>query len=281
VLIFLRLKRAAVHSLLAGLLTLTLWWASCTPPIGAGPLMPGFERIRIVHYNAFGPATRTDADFARWLRDVDPDIAVLVDAPWGYSAAHAWLRERYPHRIEPEPGRAWPYIILSRWPLEDAAVAPYSEATQFSFVARRSVVVSAPGGARFLITAMNPASPRSPSDWRLALSVVRRDGPLLREWRQRTGLPMIVAGDFNSAPTGRAHKTFARESGLVGWSPVAGAGTWPSWLPPWLSLPIDRFFSSPDVRLKTLGIGPRFRSDHRAIVGEFDVPVVPGPPPER
>ncbi len=273
--VFVALQRwwAGAHAMSSAIVTFTLWWAACAPPIGPGATPEGFERIRIVHYNAFGPATRTDADFARWLREIDPEIVVLVDAPWAYSTAQTWIPDRFPHRIEPEPGRAWPYVILSRFPLEDAGVAPFSEATQFSFVARRSVVARLPGGGRVMITAMNPASPRSPSDWRLALSVVRRDGPLIRAWRERTNLPVIVAGDFNSAPTGRVHRTFARESGLIGWSPAVGAGTWPSWLSPWLSVPIDRFWSSPDVRLRTLRIAPRFRSDHRAIVGEFDVPV--------
>ena len=88
----------------------------------------------------------------------------------------------------------------------------------------------------------------------------------LNAGRLATGLPVIVAGDFNSAPTGSAHRVFGRSSGLGTWRTLLGRGTWPAWAPPALGLPIDRVWASGEVRLRAARVGPRFRSDHRPIV---------------
>ncbi len=267
-------------ALLAGLIR----W-NTTPPLGPGPVPEGYERIKLVHYNAYGNYSRHDEAFARWLEEQNADIVVIVDAPWRYAVAQPWLAERYPYRIEPRPGLEWPELLFSLYPFESATLIDQpDEITKFSFIANRSVVVTLPGGARLLLSGTHPPSPRRFETWRSGLRGAGRDGQLLRQWEERHGLPILIAGDFNSTPTGALHALFRSQSGLVGWTPLLDAGTWPAKLPTWLALPIDRIWTTPDVQVRTIEVGPRFASDHRPLVAVLDVPrqalgVTPRPVP--
>lgn len=78
--------------------------------------------------------------------------------------------------------------------------------------------------------------------------------------------PVIILGDFNSTPWSQGFRTFQRQSGLSlaqqGWGLKP---TWPTWLPPFLQIPIDCCLHS--LSLTTVGyqVGPHLGSDHRPI----------------
>lgn len=227
------------------------------------------ERFTLVHYNAFASSSRNDDAFAAWLRDQDADIVVIVDSPWRYVDAQAWIKDQYPHRIEPDPYFRWPITVLSKFPLHDAAELhqfPMDVANaEHSFAANRAPVVELPGGGRFLLSGMHPPSPRSAKTWALALRITEREAVMLRSWRDKTGLPVLVSGDFNSTPTGRLHQLFARRSGLESWTPWFRFGTWPADISPWFSVPIDRVWTSEGFTVRSITVGPRFASDHRPL----------------
>jgi endonuclease/exonuclease/phosphatase (EEP) superfamily protein YafD len=270
---------AGITSVVCGVLVLIACRAAVRAPTGEGPPAPGSTRVKIVHFNAQQGMTRADNAFTTWLRDQDPDLVVLNDAPWGWRTESAWTQSQYPFYVEPEPGMEWPVILLSKWPAKVEPLVPYSEATKFSFVSRRSLLVDLPNGGQLLLSRQHPASPRRAQTWEMSLRDSALDAGLLRDWHARTGIPVVVPGDYNSTPQGRLHRRFASQSGLVGWSGWWwNAGTWPSRLPRWLSVPIDRVFTSPGVVVRRLEVGPAFRSDHRPIVIEIDVPGVPGWP---
>jgi len=248
------------------------------PAPGATP--PGFARLTLVHFNAYGEHSRFDSEFAGWLRDQNADLISIVDAPWNYLDHQAWLRERYQTTVEPRAGLEWPSLLLSKFPGEIHPLVEPSEATKFSFAARRSLLLTLPGEGQVFFTTMHPPSPRRESSWLGALKMARRDGPMLRDWTARTGLPVIVAGDFNCSPQSRWNREFRALSSLRPWCRVWGGGTWPSWMWPGVALPIDRVWTTPDVRVRSIRVGPRFKSDHRPIVVVLDVPVIaPGPGP--
>lgn len=253
--------------------------SEATTPRASDAVPAGFVRLKVVHYNAYGEHSRNDNEFIAWLRDQDADLIALIDPPWGWRRDYPYLTREYPSFVEPQRGLEWPIVLMSRLPAEVHPLVEYSEQVVFSFVGRRSLLVHiGEGDARgaFLFTAMHPPSPRTPRSWGNSLDVVERDGPILRAWLARSGLPVIMPGDFNSTVQGRVHRTLARRSGMSGWSQRWNAGTWPSSMPTWLSLPIDRVFTGGGAVVRSITVGPRFRSDHRPIVILVDVPVVKG-----
>jgi len=268
-----RQRIAAISFVLCGLVLLMgsrLW---VQRPIGAGAAAEGYVRLKLVHYNAYGEKSRHDNEFNAWLRDQDADLVVIVDSVWGYVHDQPWLKEKYPAIVQPSAGLEWPVLLMSRHPAEIKALVPYSEETKFSFVARRNLLITLEEGSKLLLTAQHPPSPRKAKFVAMAVKNVKLDGALLREWLAREQIPVIVAGDFNSSPTGTVHRAFRRASGLTGWSPLILSGTWPAALPSWLGVPIDRVCTGGGVQVRSVAVGPRFRSDHRPLVVELDVPL--------
>lgn len=245
------------------------------PVSGAAPA--GSASLKLVHYNCYGQITINDDAFMRWLEAEDPDIVSLVDPPLGLAAAQPWLVKKYPYRVEPAPGAEWDVVLLSRIPMELAKLRRDDDPNfVFSFLARRGVLLHVPGGPTLLWSAMHPQSPRTSAHWRDSINVVKRDAPLIAEYLAAGRGPVLITGDFNSAPTGIVHQTFRAISGLTPWGNCWPAGTWPSQLTPWFAIPIDRLWSSPGVVCRSWRVGPRFRSDHLPLIAEFSLP-----PPEQ
>lgn len=261
--------RSGLNLLLVSAVLAGGWRLSASAPggeAGAG------RTLRLVEYNARGEWSRHDNEAMRWLRDQRADLIVLIEPPFGLLNDYPFLRREFPYSVEPSAGLMWEVIVLSRFPAEVRAIAEYSEENKFSFAARRSLVVRPPGVAPFLLTAMHPLSPRTKETWRASIDGVRLNGRIIRDWSEKSGMDVVVGGDFNSTPVGRLHRLFARESGLLGWSRFSGGGTWPARLPAWFSLPIDRVWTSEGVGVRSMTVGPRFRSDHRPIVCDLVMP---------
>ncbi len=237
-----------------------------------GAIDEPFRRVRIVMFNAFGQASHRDQSFDAWLKTQNAGLVCLIDPPWAFARSHDWIEERYPHRIEPERGLWWSIVLYSAHPFTPERLAEPSDDLVHSFATHRSVRVDFGEGFEAIFTAVHPPSPRRPEDWARALTVVQRDGRLIGTWREEHDTPIIVAGDFNSTPTGRAHQTFGRLSGLRTDSAIFGRGTWPSDMSPLLSLPIDRVWVSPGMAIERVHESPRFNSDHRAVVVDVLLP---------
>lgn len=274
VLALLRGRILGASSAAAGLVLVLAWMFAVRAPIGGGTPAEGATRLKLVFYNMYGSHSRHDNEFNTWLRDQKPDLVVIVDAAWGYLQDQPWLTREYPYHIEPEPGLLWSNVLLSRFPAEVTPLVEYSEEIKFSFIARRSLLVTLESGARFLLTADHPPSPRTRETWLRSLREIERDGPVVRAWAERVGVPIVMPGDFNSSPQGRVHREFGRLSGLVAWQPMILRGTWPASLPRWMALPIDKVWTSPPgsgVVVRSMVVGPQFRSDHRPLIIELDV----------
>lgn len=236
-----------------------------------GPDEP-VHRLTVVTYNAKWIGQQPEDKFSEWLELQEADLVCLFDPPWGLLQREDWLIERYPHRVTPERGLWWSIVLLSRFPIEPARLAPNTEETRHSFIGLRSVVAELEDGTRLVFTGTRPRSPRTREDWRRSILSVKRDAEIVREHLDDHDIPMIIAADMNSTPTGRLHRIFAGGSGLRTWGGPFGRGTWPAGASTAISLPIDRVWTTPDVRFRSISIGPRFNSDHRPVVVELEVP---------
>ncbi|TVQ32394.1 MAG: hypothetical protein EA376_05865 [Phycisphaeraceae bacterium] len=230
------------------------------------------HRLRVVTYNAKWVKPLPDDTIGDWLREQDADLVCLFDPPWRLVRQEPWLQEMYPYRIQPQPGLWWSIVLLSRHPIEPVRMAENTQETQHSFIGLRSVIVMLEDGTRLAFSGTRPRSPRTKEDWRRSIISVERDAKIVRDYLEEHDIPMVLAADMNSTPTGRLHRAFVAVSGLRTWGAPFGRGTWPAQAPPLFSLPIDRVWTTPDVRITDIRIGPRLSSDHRPVVVELEIP---------
>lgn len=263
-----RCRRFALSAALAGVVTIGLAAREWTTPGGAA--RTGERVVRVAHYNTKGDES---AAFVAWLREQDADLVCLVEASPTLLAANPWIERRYPFRVEPQPGLMWQMILLSKSPIEAArlALGEAERANWVSFLARRSVIVRQQGQPPFLFGGTHPASPRTKETWRSSVRQCEGDGKIVREWLDKHPMPAIISGDFNSSPSGAAHRAFRASSGLTGWAPLFGGGTWHAKAGRWLAIPIDTVFTGVGARVISARVGPRFASDHRPVVWEVAV----------
>lgn len=238
-------------------------------PTGASP-----ERgaLRIVLYNAHG--NPLNAAFLEWAESERVDVLCIVESPPSLFGSAPSPIAALEHALPAGPSWRASDSVFSRYPIE--TVWPTEAEVRRRPVlatASRIVTLDLGGAGRLLLTTQHPPSPRTRESWEASWRRAARDGEQIRALMSGAGLPCIVAGDMNATPTGRTHRVYARASGLRGWTPLFGAGTWPSDQSRWLSLPIDRVWTSPDLSVSAFAAGPRFAgSDHRPIVVTVALP---------
>jgi len=215
---------------------------------------------------------------AAWLRlrkiieQLEPDLIAIVEAePAVIQAitADPRLSVTYPYRVMPQQGWNWSQAVLSRHPLTPLGLTSDDTRYRFLFSFHRASVVSLPQGD-ILLTVEHPPSPRSTEAWRSGNDKINLLGEVCREHFAATGLPVIVAGDFNTSPTGYRDRLLRRSTGLHG-DPCAGIlyGSWPSFFPQPFRLPLDRVWGSDGVTFISRTVLPDVGSDHSPILVRF------------
>jgi len=165
------------------------------------------------------------------------------------------LEEVYPYMVKKGPIRditPW-RIILSKWPLEDRTTKEVV-----------GCVVRSPAGP-FGLIAVHPASPRNVSRWKAGTRLVEKTTAVVRGDIEE-GLPVIVAGDLNSTPTGWRSELLCARGDLARCKPMLHwQGTYPASLPGFVALAIDDAWVSSDWRVVSWRTVGSFGSDHRAV----------------
>lgn len=201
-----------------------------------------------------------------------PDIVVIVEigaAALQRLATDSELTRLYPYQIKPQPGFEWSQVVLSRHALERVPLAGDFERYKFLYTFARASIVKCPQGS-FIISTEHVPSPRSPRSWALGNEQIRLLGELVRGPLAATGLPFVVAGDFNSSPTGYRHRLLQQGTGLhadpLGFPP---RGTWPSLAPSLCRLFLDRVWASDTIEFSDREVLEHVGSDHRPIMVHF------------
>ena len=208
------------------------------------------------------------------IQEEHPDIIGLCevnDAIVERLANDTWIRNNYPFTILPRPGFEWTQVVLSRHELKplERRGEPAAERVMFSYW--RAATVDLPQG-RIIFSLEHIPSPRSAHSWALGNERIVMLGEIVRRDFQPTNLPILVAGDFNSTPT--AHRDRLMRS-LTGLHPDdAGTmlrGSWPSWLPWYLRLPLDGAWGSDRVSFASRRVLRDVGSDHRPVLIGFSI----------
>ncbi|KAF0174524.1 MAG: endonuclease/exonuclease/phosphatase family protein [Hyphomonadaceae bacterium] len=213
----------------------------------------GGRTLRVLFHNAW----MRNEDPARVLtlvRSTRPDIVALIEVRRDWRAAIDTLADIYPYRVmEPRYGET---VILSKTPLEPFDAPGAGASIVFADIAQSE-------GPRLRIAVTHFTRP-----WPWDKAGAQRDqlARFAEAWRAN-GEPDIVVGDFNGAPWSAPLQTLSRNTGL---RPAVGAGgTWPTFLPAILRLPIDNAFVGPRVRAIARRVRGPTGSDHAPVL--YDV----------
>lgn len=240
--------------------------ANASVVTGSADSIDSGPEVKIAAAN-LGPPGRDSVPMLEWILAQDPDIIALVEAHNSMMDELPSIYDLYPYRIEQVSGMRWSRLILSKHPIEHVGLDDRDEKSSWwSFIVRRSPTIVLPSGQRLTLSVFHSSSPRTDKIRRGAISRLMRDGASLARWHKTHGYPIVAVGDFNSTPLGAPAIGFGRSSGLRVGSPGLAGGTWPSWLPRFVSLPIDLGWHSEGVSMKVVGVSPKQRGDHRAVV---------------
>ena len=207
------------------------------------------------------------------LEERQPDVAAIIELGpplLPVLTQEALVETLYPFVVGPVGGQGWQETILSRWPAHrlDFDAPPEDEQRyKFLFAFRQACFVDSPTAGRFLVAAAHPPSPRTAQTWAGGNDAVTRLCEVSTKYLLPTGAPVLLAGDFNSTPSGHRHRLMLARSDLHPCDPVGGpAGTWPADYPAPLRLSLDRVWASPGVEFLSREVLDDIGSDHRPIL---------------
>ncbi len=244
---------------------------------GTAAAPAGQHLVRVLEANVHGSQRALDGLIAM-IDQIQPDVVVAIEVPpglEGYLTENPIVKANLPFAIGPEPGMLWRDVMLSRDPLHRLRFDGDLDRYMHIFAFRRSCFIDAPEG-RYLISAMHPPSPREAASWQRGNEWTSLLAEVCRGQLLATGVPVILAGDFNSTPSGYRHGIMLKRSGLAPSDVLGGlTGTWPSDWPGPLRLTIDRVWVSPDVQFVSREVVGDIGSDHRPSLVTLSVPSAP------
>lgn len=230
------MRQALLGLLLVGIAGWHLWIinsALAGPPaiseLAADPLT-------IMHFNMFANNFDVNA-IETAIREVQPDMVMLVETnSQTYRQLQQSLLAEYPYQL---PERRDEFdaatTFFSRYPIPGGqsifTVNPRSQLGVF----HTQVTVNKQALDFY---GMHTASPRS--EYRVKI----RNQQLIETARyirtRSAGAPLIIAGDMNTSPWNDAFRVFMSATGTYNSDRMSGVnGTWPTWLPRPLRIPID------------------------------------------
>lgn len=234
------------------------------------------QRVRVLVANLL--AGNENRSVANVILRQNADVLCLHEPPgWmieELKAGGRW-REAYPHYWVSDRAGPGFRVLLSRWPQHDAR--SLRRGARFAAIrVGRVAVLDRPAGA-LAIANIHPRSPRTPERWRQGLEIARGVAELHHEHIEPRGLPLIVAGDLNSTPTGGTSTRLASSLGLRRAKPVPRAtGTfgplWPA------AIAIDGVLAPPEARVTAWRTLELPGSDHDALLVELELPPPPTDP---
>lgn len=234
----------------------------------------GSAGVRVLIYNAW-TGSGAVSEKASLIAGAEADVVAVLEPSLDFVEAYLRGEVLGGMRTGWRPPGAWSGcpILVSRWEVEEhggergARLREIRRGLWDHFY--RLEIVKTPAGD-VAVVQMHARSPRRPARWREGLEQLLVAADLVREVGELTGLPVVVAGDFNSTPVGVRARAFARRSGLVRAKPaMVWAGTYPSWAPGGTALAIDDVYASPGVRVVSWSVTGPAGSDHRGVVVEL------------
>lgn len=253
-----RCKPLAAASLLAAVVALL-------PTVILSPRAPAAGHsqgvtVRILIANPLASNDDPDALLAL-LAASEADVLVLTEPPRAVRQAlrpGGALSDRFVDiaRTRPDRGAHAPIVVASRLPMIESIQTG----------AGINAVILRAGNTDFGLVATQLLSPRSAGRNDIA-NIQADEVAILGRALSARGLPLVIAGDLNSAPTGHRARRLASATETASAKPRWRlGGTWPARLPASLGLPIDGAMVSHEVSVARWELTDLPGSDHRGVL---------------
>jgi len=216
-------------------LALAMTGVISAPRAGRADAPPdGARVVRVLTMNAYA-WSRDPSGLLALLESTDADVVTIFEPPLEMlqgMRTSPTLQSKFPHRHLPDHAEAGSRVMLSRWPAERVRrrdLEPEgAEAAHLWRYHGRSWRIEAP--SPFVLSMIHPESPRTRVRWAQGNEDIAMIADAAERMLAPLGSPIVVAGDFNSTPTGWRSRELTRLTGLrrskAWWTP---AGTWPAW----------------------------------------------------
>lgn len=235
--------------------------ALIVPLYWGGQRMPADQRlVRAMSLNVHYRNRDYDAVLELIGRE-KPEFVLLLEVTPQWVKALGALDSEYPFSRALPRYDASGIALWSRLPIEQFEIRGRAEIGLPTFVAELAL----PSGLMTLI-GTHPASPGSAEH----AAMRNRQLTAVARWAIESPYPVMVLGDLN----------------CTGWSPYLAdlladgklsdsrhgfgvEGSWPSFVPPPLQIPIDHCLISAEIGIRQRRVGPALGSDHRPILVDF------------
>lgn len=236
--------------------------------------------MRLLSMNVHSRNRSTEA-ILELIAATDADIVVMVESSWYLMKALSdseTITHRYPYRFGLESRNYGQIVVLSRYPGFDRPdeIATPDLANHWGFRAGYLDI----NGTMLRFAAVHAPSPRTETTWGYGISTFDRLATHFERMGSAvgaSGIPSVLIGDLNCAPTNTRSKHVNETLGLRRAKPSSVCdGTYPSNLPWFARSSIDGAFVSEQVRVEHWKTVPIPGSDHRGIVVQISVPSANG-----
>lgn len=232
-----------------------LAWPSIQQPAMVAASGPRFTLMTFnVYYN-----NRQLERVADLVRETKPDIVVLLEVVPRIRAALDAVADQYPYRVECWQEQWGDALVLSRFPLTDMQAS----LPEPKFRRPMGAVEVAIEGRKLTLF---------PTHLSLPYPLNGRDtqpgeiDEIIRTIATVKG-PRILAGDFNASTWAT---TMARTRTKLDMSILTGSnGSWPTFLPRAIGIPIDHILATPELALQSRKLFTVQGSDHRAVLADI------------
>jgi endonuclease/exonuclease/phosphatase (EEP) superfamily protein YafD len=231
---------------------------------GSSATNPAAGSLRLLLVNVSTSNTRHDL-VLDLVRDVDPDLLVLLEVDDAWIGGLAPIDDRLPHAIaRPRPDN-FGIALYSRRPARTHRIETLGSAAVPSIVAAFGDEDDADRQS-FTLIATHPLPPSGRRNSALRNEDLRGLASLVRT----IDGPVLVLGDLNATPWSHHFRRLVRETGLR--DSTRGFGLQPTWptdmLRP-LRIPIDHCLVSEDLVVIDRRTGPDIGSDHLPLIIEI------------
>jgi endonuclease/exonuclease/phosphatase (EEP) superfamily protein YafD len=224
---------------------------------------PG-RNVRVIQANVLYE-NRRYAPFKKLVDEEKPDILIAQEVTEEWLKEMEYLSETYPYVQAACRGLGGGIALFSRFPFLESEILPLGFDERPGIRARLRI-----DGTAISLFTFHPHAPlrRDHFRWR------NHQLALAADLIKTMPAPLIVIGDLNTTMWSPYFNQLLRARELINVRQGFGIlPTWPLWLLlPFLMLPIDHCFVSPDIAIHKTRTGKRTGSDHLPLIVDLTIP---------